>query len=232
MRESTLDRRAGRVPVGAGGSRAEDRTRAQLAGGRTSRAGELSLEPDATQRVFGDRDRRSSGSSGDRGRCRLVARLAGDDPVEQRRWRLGLNGLVDAIIARAIRHPRSQFPHDHPFWGPFRRPSAAMSRPRSPRSATASTGWAVADRAVPSLRDLSLAVAMPGSTRCGSAAGPMSEMPGLYRRNRGGRRRVPGRRGGASSPWASWSRCSAVGQRAGRPVEDAWGQDPAPPPQP
>lgn len=183
--ESTLDRRAGRVPVGAGGADDEDRTRAQLAGGPNLEPGELWLEPDATRRVFGDREPAILRLlRGDRDAMRrLVATLAGDDPIEQRRWQLGLSGLVDAIVARAIEAAALQFPHDHPFWGPF-----TQAQCRDIATALASLGYrfdglgGFADERVPSLRDLSLAVGYAGLDPMRIRRWPgESEMTDLYR---------------------------------------------------
>lgn len=184
--ESALDRRAGRVPLGAGGAGGdEDRARAQLAGGPNLEPGELSLEPDAAQRVFGDREPAILRLlRGDREAMRrLVVTLAGDDPVEQRRWQLGLSGLVDAIIARAIEASALQFPHDHPFWGPF-----TQAQCRDVATALASLGYrfdglgGFADERVPSLRDLSLAVGYAGLDPMRIRRWPNeSEMLELYR---------------------------------------------------
>lgn len=47
----------------------------------------------------------------------LVARLVGDDVEGQERWRVGLAGLRDAIVADALDHAILGFPHEHRFWG-------------------------------------------------------------------------------------------------------------------
>ncbi len=94
---------------------------------------------------------------------RVVARLAGDDADEQRRWQHRLTDLVDAILARAIEVSSLDFPIDHPFWGPFTRPQA-----REIASALGSLGYrfdglgGFVDGRIPSQRDLSLAVGYAG----------------------------------------------------------------------
>ena len=47
----------------------------------------------------------------------MVASLAGDDVESQARWRVGLAGLRDAIVADALDHAILGFPHEHRFWG-------------------------------------------------------------------------------------------------------------------
>ena len=47
----------------------------------------------------------------------MVASLAGDDVEGQARWRVGLAGLRDAIVADALDHAILGFPHEHRFWG-------------------------------------------------------------------------------------------------------------------
>jgi hypothetical protein len=94
---------------------------------------------------------------------RIVARLGGEDPEEQRRWRTLLSGLIEALVARSIEAASFDFPTDHPFWGPF---SRAQSRDIA--AALASLGYrhdgfgGWADERVPSQRDLSLAVGYAG----------------------------------------------------------------------
>ena len=94
---------------------------------------------------------------------RIVARLAGTDPDEQRRWRTLLSGLVEALVARSIEAASFDFPATHSFWGPF---SRAQSRDIA--AALASLGYrhdgfgGWADERVPSQRDLSLAVGYAG----------------------------------------------------------------------
>jgi hypothetical protein len=94
---------------------------------------------------------------------RIVARLGGDDPDEQRRWRGLLTGLVEALVARAIEAAAFDFPTQHPFWGPFTR-----AQSRDIAAALASLGYRHdgfgdwADDRAPSQRDLSLAVGYAG----------------------------------------------------------------------
>jgi hypothetical protein len=94
---------------------------------------------------------------------RIVARLGGEDPEEQRRWRTLLSGLIEALVARSIEAASFDFPTGHPFWGPF---SRAQSRDIA--AALASLGYrhdgfgGWADERVPSQRDLSLAVGYAG----------------------------------------------------------------------
>ena len=94
---------------------------------------------------------------------RTVASLAGDDPVEQRRWQMALTGLLEALIARSIEASAFDFPTDHPFWGPFSR-----SQNREIAGALASLGYrhdgfgGWVDERVPTQRDLSLAVGYAG----------------------------------------------------------------------
>jgi hypothetical protein len=94
---------------------------------------------------------------------RIVARLGGNDPDEQRRWRVLLSGLVEALVARSIEAASFDFPTNHPFWGPFSRAQC-----RDIAAALASLGYrhdgfgGWADERVPSQRDLSLAVGYAG----------------------------------------------------------------------
>jgi hypothetical protein len=94
---------------------------------------------------------------------RIVARLGGNDPDAERRWRTLLSDLVEALVARSIEAASFDFPPDHPFWGPF---SRAQSRDIA--AALASLGYrhdgfgGWADERVPSQRDLSLAVGYAG----------------------------------------------------------------------
>ncbi len=93
----------------------------------------------------------------------LVARLAGDDEAEQRRWTVMLSDLVDAIVARAIDATALDFPETHPFWGD--RPAGQC---RDIAAALAAFGYRFdgmggwADGRVPSQRDLSLALGYAG----------------------------------------------------------------------
>lgn len=93
----------------------------------------------------------------------LVARLAGDNPDEQRRWKLDLAGLMDAILADAIEQAYMRFPHEHAFWGPY-----TLEQNRDITRALASLGYRpdglggwVDDR-MPSQRELSLALGYAG----------------------------------------------------------------------
>jgi hypothetical protein len=94
---------------------------------------------------------------------RIVARLGGDDPDEQRRWRGLLTDLVEALVARSIEAAAFDFPAQHPFWGPFTR-----AQSRDIAAALASLGYRHdgfgdwADDRAPSQRDLSLAVGYAG----------------------------------------------------------------------
>ncbi len=95
--------------------------------------------------------------------ARIAATLAEGDVAEQRRWQLALAELLEAIIGRAIEASALDFPHDHPFWGPFTR-----SQARDIVGALASLGYrfdglgGFADERVPGQRDLSLAVGYAG----------------------------------------------------------------------
>ncbi len=94
---------------------------------------------------------------------RVVARLAGDDPEARRRWQGLLSGLAEALVARSIEASAFDFPHEHPFWGPF---NQAQSRDIATGLASLGYrfdgfgGW-VDDR-VPSQRDLAMAVGYAG----------------------------------------------------------------------
>jgi hypothetical protein len=94
---------------------------------------------------------------------RIVARLGGDDPDEQRRWRGLLADLVEALVARSIEAAAFDFPTQHPFWGLFTR-----AQNRDIAAALASLGYRHdgfgdwADDRAPSQRDLSLAVGYAG----------------------------------------------------------------------
>ncbi len=92
-----------------------------------------------------------------------VVALAGADPAAQTRWRLGLGGLVEAIVARAIEATALEFPADHPFWGLF-----DQTQCRDIARALTSLGYRFdglgrfADGRLPSQRDLSLAIGYAG----------------------------------------------------------------------
>lgn len=93
----------------------------------------------------------------------LVGALAGDDAEERRRWQLAVANLVDAIIADAIEGATLEFPHEHPFWGPF-----TVEQDRDVVRALASLGYRFdglggwVDGRIPSQRDLSLALGYAG----------------------------------------------------------------------
>lgn len=93
----------------------------------------------------------------------MVASLAGDDPDEQRRWKLALAGLLDAILADAIEQAFIRFPDDHPFWGPY-----TQQQNRDVTRALGSLGYRFdglggwVDDRMPSQRELSLALGYAG----------------------------------------------------------------------
>ena len=93
----------------------------------------------------------------------LVARLAGDDQDEHRRWKLAVAGLLDAIIADAIEGAYLRFPHEHSFWGP-----QTQQQNRDIALALASLGYRFdglggwVDERQPSQRELSLALGYAG----------------------------------------------------------------------
>jgi hypothetical protein len=93
----------------------------------------------------------------------LVASLAGDDPDEQRRWKLAVAGLLDAILADAIEGAYLRFPHEHSFWGP-----QTQQQNRDITLALTSLGYRFdglggwVDERQPSQRELSLALSYAG----------------------------------------------------------------------
>jgi hypothetical protein len=121
---------------------------------------------------------------GDRATMRsIVDRLAGRDPIEQRRWQLLMSDLVDAIIARAIDASALNFPTDHVFWGPYQQVQC-----REIASAMAALGYrfdgmgGFADGRVPSQRDLSLALGYAGEDPMRVRFWPSeADMPALFR---------------------------------------------------
>jgi hypothetical protein len=121
---------------------------------------------------------------GDRATMRsIVDRLAGSDPIEQRRWQLLMSDLVDAIIARAIDASALNFPTDHVFWGPYQQVQC-----REIASAMAALGYrfdgmgGFADGRVPSQRDLSLALGYAGEDPMRVRFWPSeADMPALFR---------------------------------------------------
>ncbi|MDP9483051.1 MAG: hypothetical protein M3P84_07500 [Chloroflexota bacterium] len=94
---------------------------------------------------------------------RLVWELAGEDPVNQRRWQIQLADLIDAIVSRAIEACAFIFPEEHPFWEPFNRRQG-----RDIALALSSLGFrfdglgGFADDRIPAQRDLSLALGYAG----------------------------------------------------------------------
>jgi hypothetical protein len=93
----------------------------------------------------------------------LVARLAGDDDAERKRWQRSLSELVEAIVGRSIEAAALTFPHEHYFWGAF-----TLGQNRDIVAALASLGFRFdglggwIDDRVPGQRDLSLAVGYAG----------------------------------------------------------------------
>ncbi len=165
--EAQVDRRAGRAPVDAevAATAVADVARPRLLGGPE-------LEPDEDDeitppaaRVFGGAEPRILRMLRGDGEAihNVVHDVAGDDPVEQRRWQLLLSNLVDACVARAIEASALEFPIDHPFWGPF-----SQAQNRDIATALASLGYrfdgmgGFADARMPSQRDLSLALGYAG----------------------------------------------------------------------
>jgi hypothetical protein len=93
----------------------------------------------------------------------LVARLAGDDREEQRRWKLAVAGLLEAILADAIEGAFLRFPYEHSFWGP-----QTQQQNRDITQALASLGYRFdglggwVDERMPGQRELSLAMGYAG----------------------------------------------------------------------
>ena len=93
----------------------------------------------------------------------MVARLAGDDPEEERRWKLAIAGLLDAILADAIEKANLRFPHEHAFWGP-----QTQEQNRDITQALASLGYRFdglggwVDERLPGQREMSLAMGYAG----------------------------------------------------------------------
>jgi len=92
-----------------------------------------------------------------------VARPAGEEADEGRRWQARLAALADALIARSIEASALDFPPDHFFWG-----LASQAENRDIAAALSSLGYHFdgfgdwVDDRVPSQRDLSLAVGYAG----------------------------------------------------------------------
>ncbi|HEY7827426.1 MAG TPA: hypothetical protein VIB99_04280, partial [Candidatus Limnocylindrales bacterium] len=165
--EAQVDRRAGRAPVGpeVAAAAVAEVARPRLLGGPE-------LDPDEADEITPPAARVFAGAEpsilrmlrGDGDAVRNVVHdVAGDDPVEQRRWQLLLSNLVDACVARAIEASALDFPTDHPFWGPF-----SKAQNRDIATALASLGYrfdgmgGFADGRLPSQRDLSLALGYAG----------------------------------------------------------------------
>jgi hypothetical protein len=93
----------------------------------------------------------------------LVTAMAGEDPMDRRRWQTAFADLVDAILADSIAGGSLDFPSDHPFWGPF-----TLEQDREITAALSSLGYRFdglggwVDGRVPSQRDLSLALGYAG----------------------------------------------------------------------
>ncbi len=162
--EAQVDRRAGRIPVDPAAAPVEAAW-PRLVGGPELEPADMDGIIPPSERIFAGaepRILRMLRGDGDAVRT-VVEDVAGDDPVEQRRWQLLLSDLVDACVARAIEASSLDFPTDHGFWGPF---SQAQSRDIA--TALASLGYrfdglgGFADSRVPSQRDLSLALGYAG----------------------------------------------------------------------
>jgi hypothetical protein len=100
----------------------------------------------------------------------LVARLTGDDPDEQRRWKLAVAGLLEAVLADAIEQSYMRFPHEHPFWGPYtQEQNRDITRAGVGYRPDGLGGW-VDDR-MPSLASCPSPLVTLASIRCGCACG-------------------------------------------------------------
>jgi hypothetical protein len=93
----------------------------------------------------------------------LVTRLAGEDPIQRRKWQTSLTQLVEAIVAVSIEAASLEYPADHPFWGTF-----TLAQDRDISQALASLGHrfdglgGFVDDRVPTQRDLSMAMGYAG----------------------------------------------------------------------
>ena len=157
------DRIAGKARAGA--EELEGTARPRLLGGVDPEPAGRTLVEESPDRLYGDHEPAILKLlRGDRETMdRLVTALAGTMPAERRHWQLGLSGLVDAILARAIEASALEFPMDHPFWALFSEDQA-----RDIATALASFGYrfdglgGFVDGRTPSQRDLSLAVGYAG----------------------------------------------------------------------
>jgi hypothetical protein len=92
-----------------------------------------------------------------------VARLAGDEADDGRRWQARLTALAEALVARSIEASAFDFPADHFFWG-----LANRLENRDIMAGLSSLGYRFdgfggwVDERIPSQRDLSLAVGYAG----------------------------------------------------------------------
>ena len=138
------------APLGAATAFMDDEPGDALATPMGSRAGE---DAAIIRLLRGDREVMS----------RTVARLAGDDEAERRRWQAGIGALLEALVARTIEASAFDYPSDHPFWSMFNR-----SQCRDISGALSSLGYRHdgfgewADERIPTQRDLSLAVGYAG----------------------------------------------------------------------
>ena len=162
--EAQVDRRAGRVPVDPAAPPVEAAW-PRLVGGPEFETDQIDgITPPAERAFAGAQPRILRMLRGDGDAIRAVVKeVAGDDPVEQRRWQLLLSNLVDACVARAIEASSLEFPADHSFWGPF-----SQAQNRDIATALASLGYrfdglgGFSDGRIPSQRDLSLALGYAG----------------------------------------------------------------------
>ena len=162
--ESSVDTAAGRRPLAStdpddDGARARLMTGLPLVSAAVGRASTDTLRPFAERQsvilklLHGDQVAMDQ----------AVLALAGEDPDAQTRWRLGLSGLVEAIVARAIEATALEFPADHPFWGLFNQGQCLdIARALSSLGYRFDGLGGFADGRLPSQRDLSLAIGYAG----------------------------------------------------------------------